>query len=61
MTAWWIGVAIAATCLFGQLLRGGPVALATRTPFDNTRSGHAEQWAFLSAAAARVPAIPSKG
>lgn len=53
--AWWAGVVITTALLLAHPHLRGPAVLATRTPFDNTGSGHAEQWAFLRAAAAHIP------
>lgn len=55
ITVWWVGVMIATTCLFGTVVRRGPVDLTMKTPFDNTGSGHAELWAFLRAATDHLP------
>lgn len=52
---WWSG-ALAATALLALDLRTVDLSrLPPETPFDNTRSGHAEQWRFLSSAARIVP------
>ena len=55
IAVWWVGVVIATTSLFGSIFCRGPIDLAIRTPFDNTRSGHAELWAFLGAATDCIP------
>lgn len=55
MAVWWLGVVIATIFLFGNTFRDGPIDFTLQTPFDNTHSGHAEQWAFLRAAATHVP------
>lgn len=52
---WWLGVVISAIMLFVHPLRHGEIDLSLISPFDNTRSGHAEQWKFLSEAARHVP------
>jgi len=52
---WWCGVVIAAIALFASIHRQGDLHLQLKSPFDNTRSGHAEQWIFLSEAAEHVP------
>jgi len=52
---WWIGVVFSAISLFVHPHRYGEIDLSLRSPFDNTRSGHAEQWIFLSEAARHVP------
>jgi hypothetical protein len=52
---WWIGVFISAITLFVHPHRYGEINLSLRSPFDNTQSGHAEQWIFLSEAAHHVP------
>lgn len=52
---WWLGIVISAVMLFVQPLRRGEIDLSLISPFDNTRSGHAEQWIFLSEAARHVP------
>ena len=53
---WWTGVAIS----FGLVLAGWFATnlsnIPPMTPFDNTGSGHAEQWSFLREASALVPA-----
>lgn len=53
--SWWIGAVIAAVLV----VVGGPpidtLHRAPATPFDNTRSGHAEQWRFLQDASMIVP------
>ena len=52
---WWLGLVIAT----GLVLRGAlgleVSRLPPKTPFDGTRSGHAEQWRFLDAASHLVP------
>jgi hypothetical protein len=52
---WWTGVAIAATSLLISFQRQNEFDLSLRSPFDNTGSGHAEQWIFLREAAELVP------
>jgi hypothetical protein len=52
---WWLGVVFSAIALFVHPHRYGEIDLSMRSPFDNTRSGHAEQWIFLSEAARNVP------
>jgi len=53
--SWWIGVVVAT----GIILVGGPtvgdVRLPPESPFEATRSGHAEQWLFLKEVATIVP------
>jgi hypothetical protein len=52
---WWFGVVLSVITLFVYPCRHGEIDLSLRSPFDNTRSGHAEQWIFLSEAAHNVP------
>ena len=52
---WWLGVAFSVIALFVHPHRYSEIDLSLRSPFDNTRSGHAEQWIFLSEAARHVP------
>jgi hypothetical protein len=56
---WLLGVVISAITFFVHLHRHGEIDLSLRSPFDNTRSGHAEQWIFLSEAARHVPSDAS--
>jgi hypothetical protein len=53
---WWIGVLIAT----GLVVVGGVSVdlslLPPETPYDHTRSGHAEQWRFLREVSLHVPA-----
>jgi hypothetical protein len=55
VAVWWLGVAISAITFFAHLHRPDEADFSLRSPFDNTRSGHAEQWIFLSEAARHVP------
>ena len=52
---WWTGVAIAAMSLLVSLQRQKEFDPSLTSPFDNTGSGHAEKWIFLSEAAELVP------
>jgi hypothetical protein len=53
---WWFGTAASLVLLFAIPFHRGPIRCVLRSPFDNTHSGHAEQWTFLSEAAHHVPA-----
>ncbi len=55
VATWWLGVVIATIALMAPVYRQGDVCLARTSPFDNTGSGHAEQWRFLSEAAEHIP------
>ena len=51
---WWAGVFISVVLLIRPHGWEG-IDLSRRSPFDNTGSGHAEQWVFLNEAAEHVP------
>jgi hypothetical protein len=53
--AWWLGTVASLLLLLSIPLGIGSIDCSLRTPFDNTRSGHAAQWMFLSHAAHYVP------
>lgn len=53
---WWIGVVAATSLVVLSGITMELFHLPPETPFDNTRSGHAEQWHFLHEASAHVPA-----
>jgi len=53
---WWSGTIISTAVLVSLPLRVAEVNHSLRTPFDNTDSGHAAQWSFLSEASHHVPA-----
>lgn len=55
VAVWWLGVMISVITFFSHLYRPDGIDHSLRSPFDNTRSGHAEQWIFLSEAARHVP------
>lgn len=55
IATWWSGVVVATVALLAPLHHQGAVTLSLSSPFDNTASGHAEQWRFLSEAAEHVP------
>jgi hypothetical protein len=52
---WWFGAVVSLALLLSIPLRMGVIDFSRRSPFDNTRSGHAEQWRFLNEAAFHVP------
>jgi hypothetical protein len=52
---WWLGAVVSLALLLSIPLRMGNIDFSRRSPFDNTRSGHAEQWRFLNEAAFHVP------
>lgn len=52
---WWIGAAVAAGLVLFDGFAADGLKLPPVTPFDNTRSGHAEQWFFLHEASASLP------
>lgn len=52
---WWFGAVISAAMLLVRPFQHGDLDLSARTPFDNTGSGHAEQWLFLREAAGLIP------
>jgi hypothetical protein len=54
--AWWVGAALSSALVLAGAIRTDISRLPPETPFDNTGSGHAEQWRFLVAASDRVPA-----
>jgi hypothetical protein len=53
--SWWIGGLVATALVLLGALDTARCRLPPETPFDNTRSGHAEQWRFLSEASELVP------
>jgi hypothetical protein len=53
---WWAGVMISACLVLIGAFDIDLSSLPPETPFDNTRSGHAEQWRFLDEASTIVPA-----
>jgi hypothetical protein len=53
---WWIGGVVATGIVLLGALRVDVSHIPLDTPFDNTRSGHAEQWRFLDEASELVPA-----
>ena len=55
VAVWWLGVVVSAVALLVHSHRHGEIDLSMSSPFDNTRSGHAEQWIFLNEAARHVP------
>jgi hypothetical protein len=55
IAVWWVGVVISTVTLLSSPYRHGEIDLSLRSPFDNTGSGHAEQWLFLTEAARHVP------
>jgi hypothetical protein len=56
---WWLGAMISVISLLTLPCRNGDLDLSRRSPFDNTGSGHAEQWIFLHEAAQRIPSEAS--
>jgi hypothetical protein len=52
---WWLGTVGVLALLLATPIRLGAIDFSRHSPFDNTRSGHAEQWLFLSRAARYVP------
>lgn len=52
---WCFGALISAGLLLVHPFRQGNLVLSGRSPFDNTGSGHAEQWLFLREAAGLIP------
>jgi len=52
---WCFGIIISTAALVSLPLRSAEVDHSLRTPFDNTGSGHAAQWAFVSEASHHVP------
>ena len=59
MLVWWLGALVATVILLAHPYRDGSPDLSRRSPFDNTGSGHAEQWIFLSEATRHVPSHAS--
>jgi len=55
-SVWWIGGVVATAILLFGATRADLTHLPPESPFDNTRSGHAQQWRFLHQASTHVPA-----
>jgi hypothetical protein len=55
VTVWWLGTVISILTLWVHPHRYGAMNWSLQSPFDNTRSGQAEQWLFLSQAARHLP------
>ena len=55
VSVWWLGTLFSIVTLLVHPHRHGTLDLSRHSPFDNTRSGHAEQWIFLSQAARQLP------
>jgi hypothetical protein len=55
MRLWWFGALISLVMLLAQPLWRDDLEQSQRTPFDNTGTGHAEQWRFLHEAAPLIP------
>jgi hypothetical protein len=55
VTLWSLGVVISVFTMLVQPYRHGTIDWSLDSPFDNTRSGQAEQWIFLSHAARHLP------
>lgn len=53
--AWRIGAVVATALVLLGAVDNDRCRLPPETPFDNTRSGHAEQWRFLDEASQLVP------
>ena len=53
--SWWIGGFVATALVLLGAVDTARCRLPPETPFDNTRSGHAEQWRFLSEASELIP------
>ncbi len=53
--SWWIGVFFASALVLFGAADNERSRFPPETPFDNTRSSHAEQWRFLNEAAKIVP------
>jgi len=53
--SWWLGVAISAVLIVLAAANSDLSRLPPTSPFDNTDSGHAEQWRFLDQASRLVP------
>lgn len=52
---WWLGTGVALSLFCSMFVGLGRIDVSLRSPFDNTHSGHAEQWSFLSGASRYVP------
>ena len=52
---WCLGALISVVILLAHSYRFDAIDLTRRSPFDNTGSGHAEQWIFLEEASRQVP------
>lgn len=55
MLLWWFGAVISLVMLLAQPLWRDDLEPSQRTPFDNSGTGHAEQWRFLHEAAQFIP------
>jgi hypothetical protein len=53
--SWWIGGFVATVFVLQGAFANDRWLLPPETPFDNTHSGHAEQWLFLDEASELVP------
>ncbi len=53
--SWWIGGVVATALVLHGAFANDRWRLPPETPFDNTHSGHAEQWRFLDEASELVP------
>jgi hypothetical protein len=53
--SWWIGGFVASALVLLGAVDNDRWRVPPVTPFDNTRSGHAEQWRFLSEASELIP------
>jgi hypothetical protein len=51
----WLAGAFISVAILVLSYHSGEIHLSRRSPFDNTGSGHAEQWIFLSEAAGHIP------
>jgi len=55
-SVWWIGGVVATGIVLLGVLQVDVSHIPPDTPFNNTSSGHAEQWRFLDEASELVPA-----
>jgi hypothetical protein len=53
--SWWIGGVVATVFVLQGAFANDSWRLPPETPFDNTHSGHAEQWRFLEETSELVP------
>jgi len=53
--SWWVGGVVATALVLQGAFANDRWRLPPETPFDNTRSSHAEQWRFLDEASELVP------